>query len=228
MKTTYKILSVGGSILIPKTGFDILFLKKFRKLILEQVKKGQRFVLIIGGGATCRNYQTTLAHVVSPTVEELDILGIQATHFNAEFVRLLFKDFAAPDVIKDPTKKISTTKPVIIAGGWKPGHSTDAVAVQLVKKFKVKELYNLSNIDYIYTSDPAKNSKAKKIETMNWDELQKIVGTKWHPGLHAPFDPVAITRAKKLKLKAYFVKGTDLKQVKNALQGKKCFGTIIR
>ena len=45
----YKILSVGGSIIIPKTGFDISFLKKFRNLILTEIKKGNKFILVIGG-----------------------------------------------------------------------------------------------------------------------------------------------------------------------------------
>ena len=52
-----KILSVGGSIIIPKTGFDIDFLKKFRRMILNRVKKGEKFILVIGGGATCRVFK---------------------------------------------------------------------------------------------------------------------------------------------------------------------------
>jgi uridylate kinase len=54
MKTNLKIISVGGSIVIPKTGFDIPFLKKFRQLIINEVKRGSRFILVIGGGATGR------------------------------------------------------------------------------------------------------------------------------------------------------------------------------
>jgi uridylate kinase len=42
VKSKIKILSIGGSILIPKTGFNIDFLKKFRKLIIDEVKKGQK------------------------------------------------------------------------------------------------------------------------------------------------------------------------------------------
>jgi uridylate kinase len=56
----YTIISVGGSIVIPKTGFDPAFLKEFRALILKEVKKGRRFILTIGGGATCRQYQAAL------------------------------------------------------------------------------------------------------------------------------------------------------------------------
>ena len=53
MKNNYKIISVGGSIVIPKTGFDINFLKKFKALILRQVKKGDNLIFAaFGGGFT--------------------------------------------------------------------------------------------------------------------------------------------------------------------------------
>ena len=106
----YTIISLGGSIIIPKTGFDILFLKKFRKLILDEVKKGQKFVLMIGGGATCRQYQDALKKTVSLKDVELDWMGIYTTILNAQFVKFIFKDYAYGDVVIDPTKKIKTNK----------------------------------------------------------------------------------------------------------------------
>ena len=101
----YKIISVGGSIIIPKTGFDIKFLKKFRELILSRVKKGEKFILVIGGGATCRVYQDALKKTVKINNNDLDWLGIYSTWFNAEFVRLMFGEYASSFVIKNPTDK---------------------------------------------------------------------------------------------------------------------------
>src|SRR3989339_1418617 len=120
-----KIIPVGGSIIIPKTGFEVEFLKKFRQLILAEVKKGYKFVLVIGGGGTCRAYQAVAKAVAGLSEMDLDWLGIYATRFNAEFVRLLFGDLAYEEVIKNPTKKIKTSRPIILAGGWQPGCSTD-------------------------------------------------------------------------------------------------------
>jgi uridylate kinase len=222
-----KILSVGGSIIIPKTGFDITFLKKFRQLILGEIKKGHKFVLVIGGGATCRTYQNALENTVPVTHVDLDQLGIASTYFNAEFIRLLFKDVAYTEVVKNPTVKIKTAKPVIVAGGWKPGCSTDKDAVLFAQNFKTREIYNLSNVEYIYTADPQVDPTAQKLEQVTWEELQKIVGTTWKPGLSAPFDPMATKLAKKLKLIVRFVKGSDLEAVKNVPNGKKWQGTSI-
>ncbi|HYE59889.1 MAG TPA: UMP kinase, partial [Candidatus Kapabacteria bacterium] len=97
-----KILSVGGSIIIPKTGFDVSFLKQFRSLILRQVKKGERFILVIGGGATCRQYQTAAKSVLPLTNEDLDWIGIHTTIFNANFVKYLFKGYAHPEIVTNP------------------------------------------------------------------------------------------------------------------------------
>jgi uridylate kinase len=55
MKKAY-IVSLGGSLIVPKDGIDWQFLKKFRRLILEQVRQVEKFYLIYGGGTTCRKY----------------------------------------------------------------------------------------------------------------------------------------------------------------------------
>ncbi|MDO8499753.1 MAG: UMP kinase [bacterium] len=227
MKTNYKILSVGGSIIIPVGGFDIAFLKKFRDLIIAQVKAGQKFILVIGGGSTARVYQKAGKETVNLNNTNLDWLGIYCTHLNAEFVRLLFGDLAHKEVIKNPNKKITTKKPIIVAAGFEPGCSTDNDAVILAKTFGVKEIFNLSNVDYVYTGDPKTNQNAKKLDKVSWAEFRKIVGDKWVPGKNVPFDPVAAKRAEKLKLKVGFVKGTDLGELGKALSWQKFQGTVI-
>ncbi|KKQ28248.1 MAG: hypothetical protein US42_C0001G0099 [Candidatus Magasanikbacteria bacterium GW2011_GWC2_37_14] len=224
----YKIISVGGSIIIPKTGFDIKFLKKFRQLILGRVKKGEKFVLVIGGGATCRVYQEALTSVVKLPNTDLHWLGIYTTWYNAEFVRLMFGNWAHDKVIKDPTQKIKTKKPIVIAGGWEPGFSTDTDSVILAKQFGAKELLNLSNIDYVYDKDPRKFKDAKKIEKIGWQEFRKkIVGYKWLPGKNSPFDPIASDLAQELGLKVSVLNGNNLKEVEKALNCKPFKGTII-
>jgi uridylate kinase len=228
MKNIVKIISVGGSVIIPKTGFDIKFLKKFRQMIISEVKKGQKFVLIIGGGNTVRVYQGALSETVKVSDIDLDWMGISGTIFNANFVRLMFGDLAYKEVITNPTKKVKTNKPIIIAAGYKPGCSTDYDAVLLAKAYCAKELFNLSNIEYVYDKDPKEFVDAKKIENINWKTFRKdIVGYKWIPGKNVPFDPIASKGAEQLKLKVSILQGTNLVEVKNALGGKNFKGTVI-
>ncbi|PLX28947.1 UMP kinase [Candidatus Parcubacteria bacterium] len=228
-KKDVKIISVGGSIIIPKTGFNVPFLKKFRQLILSEVKKGTKFVLIIGGGATCRQYQDALKKTVRLKDVDLDWMGIHTTMVNAQFVKLLFQDDAYKDVITDPRKKVKTNKPIIIAAGYKPGWSTDMDAVLMAKAYGAKDVINLSNIDYVYDKDPAKFKGAKKIESTDWKTFRRdVVGNTWDPGKNAPFDPIASREAQKLGLKVAILKGTNLPEVRKVLAGKKFKGTVIQ
>ncbi len=226
-KKEYKIISVGGSIIIPKEGFNIEFLKDFRRLILERVKKGERFILVIGGGATCRVYQRAAKEVVRLSNEQLDWLGIYITRYNGEFVRLLFGDLAYSEVIKNPTIKLITNKPIIIAGGWKPGCSTDKDAVLLAKTYGAKQVINASNVDFVYAADPKTHPQARPIKKMSWLEFRKIVGDKWQAGANLPFDPLAAKEAEKMDLKVIFVKGTNLRALGEALDGSGVEGTVI-
>lgn len=227
-KANHKILSVGGSIIIPKTGFDVQFLKQFRTLILSEVKKGQRFILVIGGGGTCRNYQAAAASATSLTNQDLDWIGIHTTVLNAQFVKYLFKGYAHDAVITDPSKKVATKKPLIIAAGWKPGCSTDKDAVLLAKTYGAKDLVNLSNIEYVYNKDPNKFADARKIEVISWKEFRKdVVGDTWEAGKNVPFDPIASREAQRLGLTVRILKGTDIERVRQAIHGESFIGTTI-
>lgn len=222
------IISVGGSIIIPPKGFDISFLKELRKIILARVMQGEKFVLIAGGGSTARNYLQTASQVTNLSNDDLDWIGINATWLNAEFLRRLFGNWAYREVVKDPSKPIKTSKAIIVAGGWKPGNSTDYVAVKLAEQYKAKELINMSNISYVYTADPKIDKKAKKLPYLNWAEMKKIVGNKWVAGRNVPMDPSAVRLAAKLKLRILFVKGSNLKQLTLALEGEKIYGSVIK
>lgn len=227
-KNVYRIISLGGSIIIPPEGFNIDFLKKFRELILKRVALGEKFILVIGGGSTCRKYQQAAKDSADVSSDDLDWLGIYATHFNARFVGLLFNGWAEPELIINPTKKVKSKKSILVAGGWKPGCSTDYDAVLLAKTYGAKELINASNINYVYTADPKKDSNAKQLPLLTWKEMQTIVGDNWTPGANLPFDPKAVKESAKLKLKVSFVKGTDLVEFEKVLNGDEFQGSLIK
>ena len=117
--------------------------------------------------------------------------------------------------------------PVVVGAGWKPGWSTDYDAALLAKRFGVKTVVNLTNTDLIYDKDPRKFKNAKPIPHMTWDDVLRVVGKKWNPGMNTPFDPVAAKLAKKLNLTVVSCHGENLKNLDNILNGKNFVGTII-
>jgi uridylate kinase len=228
-KNKIYVISLGGSLIVPKDGIDWKFLKKFRELIIKEIADGNKFFLISGGGSTSRQYTNAASKIVKITPDDLDWLGIHATRLNAHLLRTIFRDIAHPEIIKNPTFRmpIKSNEGVIVAGGWKPGWSTDYVATMIAQEYDIKTVINLSNIDYVYDQDPRSHKDAKKIEKIHWSGFRKIVGDKWDPGLNAPFDPVASQKAEHLGLKVIIMNGKNIANLKKYLDGKKFIGTVI-
>lgn len=221
------ILSLGGSLIAPPAGVDHAYLKKFRQLILNDVKKGSRFFIITGGGATCRAYQKAALKAVPLKEADRDRIGIHLTHFHAHFLRILFGKAAHPEIIIDPTVKTASKKKIVFGAGWKPGCSTDKDAVLLARTYGIKTIINLTNIDYVHDKDPKKYQSAKKLTNISWPEFRKIVGNSWRPGLNMPFDPVASRLAAQSGLKVVILNGRNFVNLKNCLMGKSFKGTTI-
>ena len=221
MKTI--IISLGGSLIVPDK-IDTNFLAKFRKLILRYHDK-YRFVIYCGGGSTARKYQKALKKVIGNGTSAMDWMGISATYLNAFLMRSVFGIYADPDIIENPTKKVNSKKKILIACGWKPGWSTDYDAVLIAKTLKSGLVINMTNVDYLYDKDP-KYKSAKPVKDTTYKEIKKIIGTRWTPGLNAPFDPVAIKAAEKLGIKV-IISGKSIANLKNILDGKDFKGTLI-
>lgn len=220
------LLSMGGSLVVPDM-IDSGFLKSFKKLLLQYIKQGKRFVISVGGGSTCRVYQDAARDVAKPTLTELDWLGIRVTAVNAELLKILFGSYAHGDVITDPTTKINFKKSIMVVAGWKPGCSTDMDAVLLAKNLGIKKLANLTNIDFVYDKDPRKWTDAKPIHHISWKEFRAILPKKWTPGLHSPFDPVASALAEKLHLQVTIMNGKNVPNLQRYLEGENFIGTEI-
>ncbi len=219
------VISLGGSVLAPSS-IDTEFLAGFRKLLLPLLKKN-RFVIICGGGKTAREYMSAASRVAKLSDEDLDWLGIHATRLNAQLLRNVFSDVAQKRVIKNPNEKITANEGVIIAAGWKPGRSTDYIAVMLAKKLGAKTVVNITNTDYVYDKDPSKSSDAKPLKSISWKAFIKLIGaSKWSPGLNTPFDPVAARAAQKLGLRVAIM-GKSLENLSSFLNRKEFRGTLI-
>ena len=223
------IISLGGSLVVPNGGIDKKFLTTFNAFVRKKIASGWRFFIVVGGGATARHY-IEWAKTIAGTLTDwdLDWLGIHTTRLNAHLIRTIFRDVAYPRVIHNYSKKITNLdKPLVIASGWKPGCSTDYDAVVLAKIYKAKIVINMSNIISVYDKDPNRFPDAKPLHQLSWSQLEKIVGSKWKPGINLPFDPVATKLAKKLGLTVYII-GKDIDNLDDILHRRDFVGTIIQ
>jgi len=227
MKEETIIISLGGSLIVPEN-IDTDFLRDFKKLILSHVAQGKKFVIITGGGRTCRKYQNVAKEITSVSKEDLDWIGIATNNLNAELLRVIFGEKAHTKVIIDLSKQFSLDKPIVIGGALEPGHSSDFDAVLAAKTVSAKKIINLSNTDYVYDSDPKKNPDAKKIEKISWAEYRKIIPDEWiHAGLNSPFDPIASKMAEEEGMEVVIMNGKPIDNFAKCLNGEKFLGTII-
>lgn len=222
------VISLGGSLIVTDKGIDWQFLKDFRQLVMDEVEVGNKFFLIAGGGATARDYIQAADKIVEVTDDDRDWLGIHSTRLNAHLLRTIFRDQAYPEIIKNPTIHFPARQSIMIAGGWKPGWSTDYVATLVAQEYEVPFVINLSNIDYAYDKDPNQYEDARKLEEVGWPEFRQLVGNEWSPGLNAPFDPIASRKAEQLGLEVVIMNGHKLDNLRAYLEGGEFAGTVIR
>jgi len=220
------VIALGGSVIHPNR-IDVVLIKRFRSLLAPFIKKRIRFVLVVGGGRLSRLLQEAVSKMRRISDKEKDWIGIQATKVNAHLVHIAFGKLADPRIVEREDMLRSLRYPVTIASGWKPGWSTDYVAVRIADLLRVHEVVVAGKPAYVYDRDP-KHKKAKPLPELSWRAYTALVPRKWHPGLHAPVDPVAARLAKQKKITAVVVYGKDLANFARLLKGKKFKGTIVR
>jgi len=225
-KKTYA-MSLGGSVMVPEE-IDEQFLKKFRDFIFKKTALGYKFIIITGGGKTCRKYNQAAINVANATTLEQDWLGIETTKLNALLLKTILKNKANPILLDSRGKIKSFGKYSIIIGcGWKPGSSSDLDAAQTAADFNIKTVINLSNQDYVYTADPKKDKNAAPIIEISWKDYLKLIPKKWVSGMNTPFDPIAAKVAIKNNLKVIMANGKNLANLEKILTDKKFKGSAI-
>lgn len=225
------IISVGGSLIIPGESVNTDFLKQLNEFVRAELAKDpkRQFFLVAGGGATARKYieagREVVGHELTP--DDLDWLGVHSTTLNAHLIRTIFRDIAHPKLIRHYDIIRKAHEPVVVAAGWKPGWSTDYCATLLCEDYGVKTVVNLSNVEQVYDKDPRKFPDAKALKKLSWEDMRKIVGDKWTPGLNAPFDPIAAQKAQELGVKVVVMNGNNFENIQNFFDGKEFVGTTI-
>ena len=221
------IIALGGSVAFPEK-VNVSYLKKFYLFIKNEIRKKKKFVIVCGGGYITRKYQKAVAKITKVPNEDKDWIGIHSTRLNAHFLRTVFRKESDPVVFDERFKLKDFNKcPIVIASGWRPGWSTDYVAVQIAADFKVKEVIILGKPDYVYTADFRRYKKAKPIKQISWKDYLKLIPSKWSPGSHSPVDPIAAKLASREKIRVIVADGKKLNNFKKILQGQKFKGTII-
>jgi len=221
------VIALGGSVMYPED-IDWQFLRRFRAFVRGFARQGTRFVIVTGGGRLARTFQEAAGKIARVTDEDKDWLGIHATRANAHLLRSVFREVADPTVIDTREKVRRPRYAVTVASGWRPGWSTDYIALRIAADLGLKEAVIAGKPDRVYDKDFTKHKNAKAYSEMSWREYRRLVPSKWKPGLHAPVDPIGAKLAHKEGLAAIVVSGKNLKNLGELLRGREFIGTIIK
>lgn len=231
------VIKLGGSVLMNSlTEFNPKF---FQFLDWLKNYKGQ-CIVTLGGGKGFRLYAGKMREM---DCEETNIhlVGVRTNLMNAEFIRsLLPKSKTYPTVIQSEADiKIALMNKEFYqffsCGAWGPGRTSDYNASAVAEGFGVERILRISNIDFLYDSDPNINSEAKIVKRTDWDGYLNIIGnpTGTVAGGNYPVDPIASKYSKEHGIKfmltsldrfieEYHEKGNEL-----LLDDEKFIGSVI-
>ena len=222
------VIDLSGSLIEPNSKADN-YLHDLRTTVLAALDDldGDKAIIVTGGGELARKYQSSYCDLVkNPGADAQDWIGIAATRLHGELLRHLFAPDCIAPLIIDPTAVDDFPGRVMIAAGWKPGFSTDYDAVLLAERFKSNTVIKLSNVMTIYSGDPKLDPDARPLSRLTWGQLGQMNKSKWQPGTHLPFDPVATKAADQQGLTVIFT-GSDTANLRATMDGRPYIGTTI-
>jgi uridylate kinase len=222
------VLSIGGSAVVPDGKPNIRFLKELAGAI--RASKND-FGIVVGGGPPARTYAAA-ARELGAGEFDADQIAIMSTKQNAKLLLAALGGIAAPEVVRtfDKAREFAGRHKVVVMGGTIPGITTDTDSVLLAEAIGAKRLVNVSNVIGIFDSDPKKNPKAKKFDTLGYDALVSLaIGSdKRTAGTNFVFDLLACKLIARSKIETHFVGWKGMDDVKAAMEGKGHGGTVVK
>lgn len=224
MKVVIKL----GGYLFPSE-LDAEKVEAYAALLKKLRRAGHKILVITGGGQNARKY-IKAARMLGAGEALCDQLGIEVTRLNARLLIYKLEEDAYPE---PPTsihelKHALATGRIVVMGGLTPGHSTDAVAAIAAEVMGAEALIRTLDVDGVYTADPKKDPKARKLDEVSSKKLLKMVLTgKCWAGGYALLDPVAIKILDRSHIPVWIINGTKPGNVERVIAGEK-IGTLVR
>ena len=154
-----QVIALGGSLLRPEESENRkIWFGKLRQLAVHIEGNSRKLGIVVGGGLPAREGIDLAKNLVSDP-DRLDEVGIAATRLNATIIQQTLLDIGcnvAPEIphTTEPHHSIFSDYNIVVMGGTKPGHTTDAVAVSLARDCNASDCIIATNVSHIYDKDP--------------------------------------------------------------------------
>jgi uridylate kinase len=197
-------------------------IKTYANLIARFQREGNRMVIVTGGGKNARKY-IEAARRLGASETLCDHIGILVARLNAQLLITSLGDYAYPEVPEsiEELRRFFEVGKVVVMGGLQPGHSTNAVAAIAAETVGASLLINVTNVDGVYTSDPKKDRKAKKINEISTDQLLSLTSSEHvSAGSYELMDPVSVRIIERSHIPTWIISGEDPENISRVLKGE--------
>ncbi len=171
-------------------GIDIDEVQSIARQVKEAASVGTQVAIVVGGGNIIRGGEIS-RHGISQATG--DSMGMLATVINALALQdvleheglttrvltaLSVHSVAEPYIRRRAVRHLEKNRIVVLAAGTgNPHFTTDTAAALRATELGCEVLLKASKVDGVYTDDPHKNPKAKKIDRLTYlDVLNKRLG----------------------------------------------------
>ncbi len=196
--------------------------------------KSIRLVLVSGGGLRARRYIEE-AKKLGADQATMDEIGIEVSRINAMVLISALGNVAypiVPETLADVVRAVEVgsapeRRRVVVLGGLHPGQSTNAVAALVAEKLRAERLYNATDVDAVYTEDPRKSSRAKRLSKVTTKELSSILGGEsLAAGGYDLMDPIALKLIERSSIPTTILE-CDPKTLAGAILKRAKYGTEV-
>lgn len=159
-----------------------------------------------------------------------DMIGIDVTRLNAKLLISALGDAVESRPLQSLEAAVKATfkGKIPVMGGTTPGQTTDAVAAGLADSSRSELLVYFVDVGGVYTSDPKRISRAKKMSEMKASRLVELADkTEMKPGAAAVIDPIAAKIIQRSRLRTLVLGKREIKRLPEVLKGAKHSGTTI-
>ena len=219
------VIKLGGFAFPP--GLEKPLVGEYVKLLRELVGE-HHLVVVTGGGETARNY-IRAARDMGVSESLCDQLGILVSRLNARLLVDGLGEHAVPKIPVniDELKHYFASGKIVAMGGLTPGHATNAVAAIAAETIGAELFVNATDVDGVYTGDPAKDKHAMKLDKVSVTQLTEILSkTGVMAGAYDLMDPLALRIIERSRLSTVIVDGRKPSNVAQALRNEN-IGTRI-